>query len=68
MSVSATRRSAPRSGPEIRQALGVCDAVLPAADLAGNYDFTRPTFLGRPRGLFSVMMAPRAKISPPQTP
>jgi hypothetical protein len=33
-----------------------------------TYDFTRPAFLGRPRGLFSVMIAPRAKISPPQTP
>jgi hypothetical protein len=36
---------------------------------AANYGLTRPALLGgRPRGLFSVMIAPRAKISPPQTP
>jgi hypothetical protein len=68
MSTPATRRSPPRSGPEIRQILGVFDAVFTAAAPAGNYDITRPAFLGRPRGLFSAMIAPRAKISPPHTP
>ena len=67
MSAPASRRS-PRSGPDIGQTRGVFDAVLLATDPASNYDFTRRTFLGQPRGRFSVMIAPRTKISPPQTP
>ena len=48
---------------------GSRDQLRDGGDPASNYDFTRPALLGgRPRVLFSGMIAPRARISPPQTP
>ena len=48
---------------------GSRDQSRDGGDPASNYDFTRPVLLGgRPRVLFSGMIAPRARISPPQTP